>query len=125
MRTGEGTPEELSQKAVEDFTHGWDIARSFALVWSIYPRQDQLRLQLLYDYEGPRCTAITAGIFLICGAVQLCLSAALFRSAHLALASPFYLTLKSFYRLYKAKVVGEPAGSIVGHVLRLAIPPPR
>jgi hypothetical protein len=56
--------------------------------------------------------------------VQLCLTAALYRSMNLALVAPAYLILESLYRLYKAKVVGEPAASIVGYVLRLAIHPP-
>jgi len=113
------------QKAVEDFTHRLDLAQSFALFWSTYPRRDQLRLQLLYQYEGPRSTAITAGIFLIIGVLQFCLTTALYRATILALVGPAYLILESLYRLYQAKAVGEPAGSIVGYVLRLAIHPPR
>jgi hypothetical protein len=113
------------QKAVEDFTHSLDLAQSFALFWSTYPRRDQLRLQLLYQYEGPGSTAITAGLFLVIGVLQLCLTAALYRTTTLALAGPAYLILESLYRLYKAKAEGEPAGSIVGYVLRLAIHPPR
>jgi hypothetical protein len=57
--------------------------------------------------------------------VQLCLSAILHRATIVALTGPAYLILESFYRLYKAKAVGEPAGSIIGYVLRLAIPPRR
>jgi hypothetical protein len=113
------------QKAVEDFTHRLDLAQSFSLVWGAYPRRDQLRLQLLYQYEGPRSTAITAGFFLVAGIVQVCLTAALYRATILALAGPVYLILESLYRLYRAKALGEPAGSIVGYVLRLAIRPPR
>ena len=112
------------QKAVEDFTRRLDLAQSFSLVWGTYPRQDQLRLQLLYQYEGPRSTAITAGLFLIAGVLQVCLTAALYRATILALAGPAYLILESLYRLYRAKAVSEPAGSIVGYILRLAIPPP-
>jgi hypothetical protein len=113
------------QKAVEDFTHRLDVAQSFALFWGAYPRRDQLRLQFLYQYDGPRSTAITAGLFLIIGALQLCLAAALYRAMYFALTGPAYLILESLYRLYKAKAAGEPAGSIVGYVLRLAIQPPR
>jgi hypothetical protein len=113
------------QKAVEEFTHRLDLAQSFSLVWGAYPRRDQLRLQLLYQYEGPRSTAITAGFFLVAGALQVCLTAALYHATMLALAGPVYLILESLYRLYRAKAVGEPAGSIVGYILRLAIPPPR
>ena len=113
------------QKAVEDFTHRLDMAQSFALVWGAYPRRDQLRLQLLYQYEGPKSTAITAGLFLIIGVLLLCLAAAFYRAMNFALAGPAYLILESLYRLYKAKAVGEPAGSIVGYVLRLVIHPPR
>jgi hypothetical protein len=112
------------QKAVEDFTHRLDMAQSFALVWGAYPRRDQLRLQLLYQYEGPRFTTITAGLFLISGILQLFLTAALYRTMNFVLACPAYLIIESLYRLYKAKAVGEPAGSIVGYALRLAIHPP-
>ncbi len=113
------------QKAVEGFTHRLDIAQSFALFWGIYPRADQLRLQRLYQYQGPRSTAITAGLFLILGILQLCLTSILYRATILVLAGPAYLILESLYRLYKAKAVGEPAGSILGYLLRLAIRAPR
>jgi hypothetical protein len=113
------------QKAVEDFTHRLDMAQSFALFWGIYPRADQLRLQRLYQYQGPRPTAITAGLFLILGVLQLCLTAILYRATILVLAGPAYLILESLYRLYKAKAAGEPAGSVLGYLLRLAIHPPR
>jgi hypothetical protein len=117
------TPDQ--QKAVEDFTHRLDMAESFALVWGIYPRADQLRLQHLYQYQGPRSTAITAGLFLVIGVLQLCLNAALYRVTILALIGPAYLTIESVYRLYRAKAVSEPAGSIFGYLLRLAIRPPK
>jgi hypothetical protein len=113
------------QKAVEDFTRRADLAQSFCLVWGAYPRRDQLRLQLLYQFDGPRFTAITAGLFLIAGVFQLCLTAALYRATILALAGPTYLILESLYRLYRAKAAREPAGSLIGYVLRLAIPAPR
>jgi hypothetical protein len=113
------------QKAVEDFTHRLDMAQSFALFWGAYPRQDQLRLQLLYPYDGPKSTAITAGLFLIVGVLQLCLTAALYHATILVLAGPTYLIIESLYRLYKGKVMGEPAGSIVGYALHLAIHAPR
>jgi len=113
------------QRAVEDFTHRLDLAQSFALLWGVYPRRDQLRLQLLYQYEGTRSTAITAGLFLIIGVLQLCLTAPLARITILVLAAPAYLILESLYRLYRAKAMGEPAGSIIGYVLRLAVHPPK
>jgi hypothetical protein len=113
------------QKAVEDFTHRLDLAQSFALFWGAYPRRDQLRLQILYQYDGPGSTAITAGLFLVIGVLQFCLTAALSRATILALAGPAYLILESLYRLYEAKAVGEPAGSLIGYVLRLVIHPPR
>ena len=113
------------QKAVEDFTHRLDMAQSFALVWSTYPRADQLRLQRFYQYEGPKSTAVTAGLFLVIGVLQFCLTAALYRATILALVGPAYLILESLYRLYRAKAVGEPAGSVFGYLLRLAIHPPR
>jgi len=113
------------QKAVEDFTHHLDLAQSFALVWGTYPRLDQLRLQLLYQYDGPGSTAITAGLFLVIGVLQVLLTAGLYRITILVLAVPAYLILESLYRLYRAKAMGEPAGSIVGYFLRLVIHPPR
>jgi len=113
------------QKAVEAFTHSLDLAQSFALVWGTYPRPDQLRLHLLYQYDGPGTTATTAGFFLIIGGLQFFLTAALYRVTILALAGPAYLILESLYRLYKAKVEGEPAGSLAGYVLRLVVHPPK
>jgi hypothetical protein len=113
------------QKAVEDFTRRLDLAQSFALFWGIYPRRDQLRLNLLYQFKGPSFTAITAGLFLVIGIFQLYLATVLYRATILALAGPAYLILESLYRLYKAKVVGQPAGSVVGYILRLVIHPPR
>ena len=113
------------QKAVEDFTHRLDLAHSFALFWSTYPRQDQLHLQLLYQYDGPGSTAITAGIFLVIGVMQLCITVVRYRGMILALVGPAYLMLESLYRLYRAKVASEPAGSIVGYVLRVLIHAPK
>ncbi len=113
------------QRAVEAFTHSLDLAQSFALVWGTYPRREQLRLQLLYQYDGPGSTAITAGFFLILGVLQFSLTAALYRGTIFALAGPAYLVLESLYRLYEAKAEGEPAGSLAGYVLRLVIHPPR
>jgi len=112
------------QRAVEEFTHRLDVAQSFTLFWGVYPRKDQLRLQLVYQHDGPRSTAITAGLFLMVGLAQLGLTAGLYRVTILALAGPVYLILESAYRLYKAKALAEPAGSVVGYLLRLAIRPP-
>jgi len=112
------------QKAVEEFTHRLELAQSFALIWGTYPRRDQLLLQAVYQYDAPGCTAITAGFLLVVGILQLSLTAALYRATILVLVGPAYLTLESLYRLYKAKAVGEPAGSVFGYVLRLAIHPP-
>jgi hypothetical protein len=112
------------QKQVEGFTRRLDLAQSFALIWGTYPRRDQLRLQLLYQYQALRSTAITGGLFLIVGVMQLCLTAALYRATILALAGPAYLILESLYRLYRANAAGEPAGSVIGYILRLVLPPP-
>ena len=113
------------QKAVEEFTHRSDLAHSFALVWGVYPRRDQMRLQILYGYEGAASTAVTAGLFLAFALLQLCLTVSLFRLTSLALAGPVYLTLESLWRLYQAKALRKPAGSIVGHALRILIHPPK
>jgi hypothetical protein len=113
------------QRAVEEFTRRLDLAQSFALFWGIYPRRDQVRLQLLYQYDGPHSTAVTAGIFLALGLVQLSLDAPLYHVTILAFAGPAYLILESAYRLYQAKALGRPAGSVVGYVLRVVIRPPK
>ena len=113
------------QKAVEGFAHRTDLAHSFALVWGLYPRRDQIRLQLSHRYDGQRSTAVTAGIFLAVGLLQLCLTAPLYRVTILALVGPAYLVLESVWRLYRAKALGEPAGSVVGYALRLVIQPPK
>jgi hypothetical protein len=112
------------QSAVEHFTRQLDLAQSFEFFWGVYPRQDQLRLQAVYQYDAPRATAITAGLFLVSGLMPLCLGVGLYRATILALAGPVYLTLESVYRLYMAKARRQPAGSAVGYVLRLVIRPP-
>lgn len=110
---------------MEDFTNRLDLAHSFALIWGIYPRRDQIRLHLLYQYEGRKFTAMTAACFLLIGALQFVLTAARYPGIILALVGPAYLILESLYRLYMAKVVGEPAGSVVGYILSVAIHPPK
>lgn len=40
-------------------------------------------------------------------------------------AGPIYWTGESFYRLYRSKTQGQPAGSLVGFVLRIFIRPPQ
>lgn len=112
------------QKEVERFTRRFDLAHSFALLWSTYPRPDQRSLQRLYQYDAPASTALTAGVFLAMGILQLGVIAAFHRAEILVLAAPSYLIAESIYRLYKAKLRHEPAGSLIGYVLRLVIHPP-
>ena len=112
------------QEAVEQFTRKLDLAQSFALFWGVYPRRDQLRLQVAYQHDAARATALTAGLFLVTGLVPLCVAVGLYRASILALTGPVYLTVESAYRLYRARVRAQPAGSIVGYALRLVIHPP-
>jgi len=112
------------QKAVETFTHKLDVAQSFALLWGMYPRRDQVRLQILYQFAGAKFTALTGGIFLAVSLLQIWMSM-LLHTTIFALAAPVYLILESLYRLYQSQVHGEPAGSIIGYVLRLLLRPPR
>jgi hypothetical protein len=115
------TPER--QELVEAFTHRLDMAQSFALLWGTYPRGKQVRLQLLYQFPAARSTAITAGILLLVALLQGWASIALHTTA-IALAGPVYFLIESSYRLFRAKVQGEPAGSLVGYVLQLLVHPP-
>jgi hypothetical protein len=111
------------QKMVEAFTHRLDVAQSFALVWGTYPREQQVRLQLLYQFPAARSTAITAGILLIVGMLQswACIT---LHTTLTTLAGSAYFIVESSYRLFRAKVQGEPAGSLVGYILQLLVRPP-
>lgn len=112
------------QKMVETYTHRLDVAQSFALIWGVYPREQQVRLQLLYQFPAARSTAITAGVFLLVAVLQgwACL---MLHTTLTTFAGSVYLFVESSYRLFRAKVQGEPAGSLVGYILRLLIRPPR
>jgi hypothetical protein len=111
------------QKLVEAFTHRLDVAHSFALLWGTYPRKQQVRLQLLYQFPAARSTAITAGILLLVALLQGWASILLHKSL-VALATPVYFFIESSYRLFRAKGQGEPAGSLVGYVFQLLVRPP-
>jgi hypothetical protein len=111
-------------QAVEKFTHQYDLAHSFALFWGFYPRRDQLRLNLAYEYDGIRNTQITAGIFLIAAILEAAITFA-YRAPIFMQVGPVYLLGESAYRLYRVKAFREPAGSIVGYVVGLIIHPPR
>lgn len=112
------------QRLVEAFTHAIDVAQSFAPVWGVYPREEQLRLELKYQYAAAKNTAITAVAFLLAALVQIWLSI-LFHFNILALIGPAYLILESIYRLVQSQVQHQPAGSVVGYVLGLVIHPPQ
>lgn len=116
------TPER--QKMVEAFTHSLDITQSFSLFWGMFPQREQFRLAIKYQFAGAKYTAITAGFFLLCGLLQIWMSI-LWHTTVFAIAGPVYLICESLYRLYRSKVQGEPAGSIVGYLLRLVISPPK
>jgi hypothetical protein len=116
------TPER--QKLVEAFTHSLDITQSFALFWGIYPQREQFRLAIKYQYAGAKYTAITAGFFLLLALLQIWLSI-LWHTTVFAITGPVYLICESLYRLYRSKVQGQPAGSLVGYVLGLVIHPPK
>jgi hypothetical protein len=111
------------QKLVEAYTHRLDVAQSFALLWGTYPRAQQVRLQLLYQFPAARSTAITAGILLLVAFVQAWASI-LLHTTILALAAPAYFFVESSYRLFRAKAQGEPAGSLVGYFFQLLVRPP-
>ncbi len=111
------------QQAVEKFTHQYDLVHSFALFWGFYPREQQLRLGRVYEYDGLVNTQITAGIFLIIAILEAGITFA-YHAPLFMLAGPVYLVVESAYRLYRVKALREPAGSIVGFVLGLIIRPP-
>jgi hypothetical protein len=111
------------QAQVETYTRRLDLAHSFAFIWGFYPRKDQLRLEILYQFGATRFTALTAAILLVCAAAEVVLTLR-WRPAPDALVSPVYLCLESLYRLVRAAAQRQPAGSLVGYALRLIIRPP-
>ncbi len=112
------------QEAVEKFTRKYDLAHSFALFWGFYPRKEQLRLNLVYEYDGIRNTQITAGIFLFIAIIEASITF-LYHAPIFMQAGPVYLLGESAYRLYRVKAFREPAGSVVGYVIALIIRPPK
>lgn len=116
------TPER--QKIVEAFTHRLDLTQSFSLLWGTYPRRVQLRLELQYQFGAAKFTALTAGVFLVGALLQIGASI-LWHTTVYAIAAPVYLIFESLYRLYQSRIRGQPAGSLVGYLLRLLIRPPR
>jgi len=111
------------QKAVEAYTHRLDLTQSFALLWGAYPRREQLRLEIKYQFAAAKFTAITAG-FLLAAAVLQIWASVLWHTTVYALVGPIYLVFESLYRLYQSKVHGQPAGSLAGYVLGLFIHSP-
>jgi hypothetical protein len=111
------------QKFVEEFTHRLDMTRTFALVWGTYPREQQVRLQLLYQFPAARSTTITAGMLLLVALLQGWASI-LLHASMVTLAGPAYFFFESSYRLFRAQVQGEPAGSLLGYVFQLFVRPP-
>lgn len=112
------------QKAVEDFTRNRDRAHIFAGWWGTFPRRVQLRLETQYDFAAMKWTAITAGLFLVCGLLQVW-AMTIVHASSIALAVGVYLIVESVCRLYRAKVQGQPAGSLVGMILGLFVRAPK
>ncbi len=111
------------QKAVEALTRSRDHVQMFTLLWGTYPRKEQLRLEVKYQFAATRWTAITAGFLLVCALLQIGVSA-LLHTTIFALAGPVYFIFESFYRLYASKVLGVPAGSLAGYILGRFFRPP-
>lgn len=111
------------QKIVEDFTDKRDRAHIFALLWGTFPRKEQARLEILYDFPAARWTAITAGILLVVSLLQIW-GSILLHTTIVAIVPPVYLILESLYRLYQSKAYRRPAGSVYGYILRLFLHPP-
>jgi hypothetical protein len=116
------TPER--QQAVEDFTRRRDRAHIFALVWGMYPASEQARLENEFHFPGAFWTAVTAG-FIIVGALFQAWIMKIEAFPRAAYGAPAYWLLESLYRLYRAKSQGQPAGSLIGYALALAVHPPR
>jgi hypothetical protein len=112
------------QKAVEEYSRRRDRAHTFALVWGMYPAAEQLRLENAFHFPGAYWTAVTAGFIIVGGVFQawILLMAAFPRPA---LLIPLYWVLESLYRLHRSKSAGQPAGSLIGYVLALAVHAPR
>lgn len=111
------------QAVVETYTRRRDLAHSFAFIWGLYPRKDQLRLEILYRFGATKFTALTAAALLGCAAIEIALTLRV-RPAPERLAGPIYLSLESLYRLYRSQLRGLATGSLVGYVLRWFIRPP-
>jgi hypothetical protein len=111
------------QKIVEDFTRRRDRAHILAMVWGTYPRQEQFRLQTKFQFPAARWTSITAGFFLA-GALLQAWGFWMLGAFNFSLIAPGYLLMESFYRLYRGKVQGQPAASLVGLVLSVLMRPP-
>ena len=90
----------------------------------MYPRPDQFRLSIKYQFAAAKYTSLTAGILLAASLLQIWFSI-LLRTTVFAIAGPLYLICESLYRLYQSRVRGLPAGSLVGYLLRLVISSPR
>jgi hypothetical protein len=112
------------QKAVEEYSRRRERAHIFALVWGTYPAAEQCRLENTFHFPGAYWTSVTAG-FIIAGAVFQGWFLLLVEAPRPALIMPVYLVLESLYRLYRAKFAGQPAGSLLGYILAIAVHAPR
>lgn len=112
------------QKAVEEFTHRRDRVHIFALIWGMYPRKAQLRLEAKYHFPAVQCTSVTASIFLVTALLQAW-AIFMFGGSGVFFSGPVYLFFESLYRLYRSRVQAQPAASILGVFLNFFIQPPQ
>jgi hypothetical protein len=112
------------QKQVEELTRQRDRTHTLALLWGVYPRADQLRLEAKYHFPSTQWTAITAGLLLASSLLQTWATLLLHGGVHL-FVGPAYFLFESLYRLYRSKIRLEPAGSLAGLIFGLFLHTPK
>jgi hypothetical protein len=112
------------QKIVEESTRRRDLAHIFATIWGTYPREEQLRLQTKYQFPANHWTTVTSGLLLAASVLQGW-GTFLMGGSNALYVCPVYLVFESLYRLYQSKGKGQPAGSVLGLILKFFVKAPR
>jgi hypothetical protein len=111
------------QKAVERLTARHDRTRILAVLWGFYPAAAQRHLEAVYGFPAASWTARTSWLLLVLVLLEIALVLSA-RTYALDLVVPVYFVLESLYRLAKSVITHQPAGSLVGYILKWLIHPP-